>query len=373
MSSLESKSLALLLQCDGIGHVTARGIADSILNSHISWDEFWVGDENLYEKIDLTKRCISSIKKTINEYNYDTFDELLKSQNIRVIHEADTEYPPLLREIEQPPIVLFAQGSRMEWDVSAVPIAVVGTRHMTAYGKLVTEKITAELVRSGATIISGFMYGVDTCAHTTALAENGRTIGVLGYGFNAIYPSSHRRIFAQCLSNGMSFVTPFAPSAQPTRGSFPARNAIVAGMSAAVVVTEAGEKSGTHITAACAGEYGRTVCAVPGPITSPYSQGTKWLVNQGAVLVSSGSEVLESIGYHSLQLKGHSQFSQTSKDNLQQQILSLVKTKGYITTKDILSELNCSVHDCYEALTFLELSEQLSKRHQHWVTKNRSV
>lgn len=369
MSSLESKSLALLLHCDGIGHVTARSIADSVLKSHISWDEFWAGDETVYEKIDLTKRCVNSIKNTIKEYTYDSYDELLKNQNIRVISEADNEYPPLLREIERPPVILFVQGPHMQWDASIVPIAVVGTRHMTAYGRLVTEKITTELVRSNAKIISGFMYGVDTCAHTTALAEHGKTIGVLGYGFNAIYPSSHRQVFAECLAKGMSFVTPFAPNVQPTRGNFPARNAIVAGMSAAVVVTEAGEKSGTHITAACAGEYGRTVCAVPGPITSPYAQGTKWLVNQGAVLVSSGEEVLEASGLQTLQLSAHTPASKTCRVDFRQRVLSLVQTKGPMTTNAILSELGCPAHDCYEALTLLELNEQLSQQHQLWVAK----
>lgn len=296
MDSLESKSLALLLACDGVGHVTARHILTAVRLAALSWEEFWVASEATLEKVGLQERTINSVKKIVKEYTIDAYSEHLLSKGIRVVTECQAEYPQLLREIEQPPIVLFAKGKTMVWGVGSVPIAVVGARHMTAYGKMATEKITYELVTLGASIISGCMYGVDTCAHTTALSEGGATVGILGYGFDFVYPRSHAGILADFLNRGICLMTPFALNVRPNKGNFPARNAIVAGMSAAVVVTEASEKSGTHITAACAAEYGRPVCAVPGPINNPYCRGTKWLINQGAVLIGSGDEVYESLG-----------------------------------------------------------------------------
>jgi DNA processing protein len=136
------------------------------------------------------------------------------------------------------------------------------------------------------------MYGVDICAHQAALAWEGNTIGVLGYGFDYCYPKSYQAVFQSCIEQGMTFVSPFAPETTAIRGNFPARNAIVAGMSAAVVVTEAAAKSGTLITAGYAADFGRPVFAVPGSIFSPYSLGVKHLLNEGATLINSGAEVI---------------------------------------------------------------------------------
>lgn len=220
----------------------------------------------------------------------------MERDGVRLIGTESSEYPPLLRESDDPPPVLFVKGAPLIWEEGTVPVAIVGTRDVTPYGKLVTEKLTTELSDLGAVIVSGLMYGVDTIAHDAALRAGGRTVAVLGYGFDHCYPSEHQPVFDSLLSKGATYISEYPPWRKARKGNFPARNSIVAGMSAAVVVTEAAARSGSLITAQFALDEGRIVCAVPGPITNPYCEGTKWLINEGATLVSSGVEVLEQIG-----------------------------------------------------------------------------
>jgi DNA processing protein len=315
MSMEESKSLAFLSSVAGIGQQTlwkiqaalrAASVSQSALlpaTSNLSssrqttpeetWKQFWVLGSSRWRKWGISDMQIAAIERRKKEQTIDVYSDWLQRHQIRVVHFDTSEYPPLLREIENPPLILFAKGSSMNWNTGP-PVAVVGTRHMTEYGKRVTEKITSELVLNGAQIVSGFMYGVDICAHRSALDWEGQTIGVLGYGFTYVYPKSYTSTFLEFLERGMTFITPFAPDVAPTKGNFPARNAIVAGMSKAVVVTEAAEKSGTHITAGYAADFGRSVYAVPGSIFSPYSRGVKALINQGATLIDSGEEVTAS-------------------------------------------------------------------------------
>lgn len=304
MNTEEIKSLAFLSSVAGVGQQTLWKIKRGLHTLQTkkttentpeqTWGQFWVLGRAFWKELGVSENKIESIEKRLNEQTIENYFFWLEKQKIRVFNAASAEYPPLLTQIENSPIILFAKGARLDWSTGP-PVAVVGTRHITEYGKKVTEKITSELVLQGCQIVSGCMYGVDICAHRAALEWEGQTVGVLGYGFNHVYPKSYRKTFEEFLERGMTFVTPFSPEVQPTKGNFPARNAIVAGMSQAVVVTEAAEKSGTLITAGYAAEFGRPVFAVPGSIFSPYSQGVKQLINEGATLVSSGEEVLENI------------------------------------------------------------------------------
>jgi predicted Rossmann fold nucleotide-binding protein DprA/Smf involved in DNA uptake len=149
------------------------------------------------------------------------------------------------------------------------------------------------------------MYGVDVTAQQQAVQSGGETIGVLGYGFNHIYPQTHRPIMRDMLQTGQAtFISEYPPWVEPSRGTFPQRNRLIAGMSLAVLVTEAGAKSGTQITVGYALDYGRDVFAVPGPITSQYSEGVKKMLNQGARLVSSGQELLHNLSAQNWDLDG---------------------------------------------------------------------
>ena len=307
MASLESKSLAFLSSVVGVGQRTLALLKKAVNHSidlanadaskkapEENWELFWASGKELWKQMCVSERQISSIEKRLSEQTIEDYFSSLENRQIRVLFEESVEYPLLLKFIDSPPTVLFAKGAAMVWGADP-PIAVVGTRHITEYGRLVTEKITSELVVNGCPIISGAMYGVDICAHQAALGWEGKTVGVLGYGFDYCYPKSYQAVFESFIEQGMTFISPFAPETTAIRGNFPARNAIVAGMSAAVVVTEAAAKSGTLITAGYAADFGRPVMAVPGSIFSPYSQGVTQLVNQGAKLVTSAEEVLQEV------------------------------------------------------------------------------
>lgn len=229
-------------------------------------------------------------------HSLENYLELLESKHCAPVFLGSPEYPPLLATIDHPPILLFAKGE-LKLSVHTLPIAIVGTRKMTGYGAQVTRKIASEVVRSGGCVVSGCMYGVDVCAHEAALQAGGSTIGVLGYGFDYVFPQSQEKLMDEWLkTKRIVYLSPFFPHTSAVKANFPIRNAVVAGIARAVVVTEAAAKSGSHITATFAGEFGRAVCAVPGPITNPYSEGTKSLINDGATLVSSAADVLAEVG-----------------------------------------------------------------------------
>lgn len=204
--------------------------------------------------------------------------------------------PLLLSQIPDAPKHLYIKG---EWPDESMPrIAIVGTRHVTPYGRMVTQQFTKELVKAGFVIVSGFMYGVDAIAHETAVDCGGKTIAVLGYGLHApYYPKSHSILARKVLEHGSCLVSEFEPTVTAVPENFPRRNRIVSGLSLGVLVTEAGTKSGSLITARLAVEQGREVFAVPGRIDSPYSEGTKELINLGAKLVTSFRDIVDELHF----------------------------------------------------------------------------
>lgn len=201
-------------------------------------------------------------------------------------------YPATLAEIPGPPPLLYAGGALEERDANAV--AIVGSRHCTAYGKRVTERLAGELARAGMTIVSGLARGIDGIAHRGALQAGGRTLAVLAGGLARIYPPEHRELAAEVRRAGaLLSETPMAQDPQP--GMFPARNRIISGLSRAVVIVEAAEKSGALITARHAADQGRPVFAVPGPIDSEASAGTNALIREGAILARGAADILEEL------------------------------------------------------------------------------
>lgn len=207
----------------------------------------------------------------------------------------DPLYPRMLKEIPDPPAVLYVQITNRSLTFERT-IAVVGTRRVTPYGEAVTRKLTRGLVEKGFTIVSGMALGVDTIAHQTALDCGGTTIAVLGCGIDIIYPPSNARLYhVISRSPGSAIFTEFAPGVRPTREQFPRRNRIISGLSLGVVVVEGTDRSGSLITARFAAEQGREVFAVPGPITSPYSRAPAILLKQGAILVESADDIIEEL------------------------------------------------------------------------------
>jgi len=216
----------------------------------------------------------------------------IEAQGVKILTWEDETYPQRLKEIDQPPPVLYIRGEYLPDDLFAV--AIVGTRRVTAYGRQITEELSSFLAANGMTVISGLARGVDAIAHQTALKAGGRTIGVLGSGVDKIYPPEHRTLAEQMLERG-AIVSDYAPGTPPEASNFPPRNRIISGLSLAVVVVEAGETSGALITAEFAAEQGREIFAVPGSILAPQSKGTNKLIRNGALPLLSVNDLMQAL------------------------------------------------------------------------------
>jgi len=211
-------------------------------------------------------------------------------QGITILTWNDELYPQRLKNIDQPPPVLYVRGTLTSEDSWAV--AVVGTRHVSAYGRQVTDELATFLAANGVTVVSGLARGVDAVAHQAALKAGGRTIGVLGCGMDRVYPPEHAQQAAKMMASG-ALISDYAPGPPPDASNFPPRNRIISGMTMATVVVEAGETSGALITAQCAVDQGREVFAVPGNILAPQSKGTNKLIAQGARPLLSAHDLLD--------------------------------------------------------------------------------
>jgi DNA processing protein len=209
---------------------------------------------------------------------------------ISIVHD---EYPDRLREIPDPPLVLFVLGESKLLDT--LSIAIVGSRKATKYGAMLSERIAYDLAELGITIISGMALGIDGASHTGALAAHGRTVAVLGSGVDVIYPSEHKDLYSQIVENG-AVVSEYLTGTEPKAYHFPERNRIISGLAHAVIVVEAPRKSGALITASVALEQGREVFAVPGLITNPASRGCHHLIKSGqAALIENADDVLSAL------------------------------------------------------------------------------
>ncbi|MGI9860409.1 DNA-processing protein DprA [Moorella naiadis] len=214
----------------------------------------------------------------------------LTTAGIKVLTLAEEDYPLELKRIYDPPPVLYWRGSRLSGE--GLKIAIVGTRRATAYGLKVAGELAADLAAAGAGVVSGLARGIDAAAHRGAIKGGGLTWGILGCGVDVIYPREHRELYHQVMEHG-AVISEFPPGTPPDAGHFPARNRIISGLAAGTVVVEAAARSGALITADLALEQNRDVFAVPGPITSRYSQGTHDLIKQGAKLVTGVADILE--------------------------------------------------------------------------------
>ncbi len=210
-----------------------------------------------------------------------------------LVTPADEEYPERLREIFDPPTLLWVRGDKT---LLAQPgIAVVGTRHPTPYGTGMAEMLSRDLAAHGLIVLSGMARGVDTAAHRGALDARGKTIAVWGTGIDVIYPKENKRLAEQILETGGAIISEYPMGTFPAPQNFPIRNRILSGMSVGVLVIEASENSGTRITARCALEQNREVFAVPGNVTSKNSWGPNTLIKQGAKLVATWEDVWEEL------------------------------------------------------------------------------
>jgi DNA processing protein len=228
--------------------------------------------------------------------------ELAAKLGVWLLHMEDARYPTLLKQIYDPPPVLYIKGTLTRDDTLGV--ALVGCRRCSLYGQEQASRFAHLLAAAGFTIVSGMARGIDTAAHTGALAVQGRTIAVQGCGLSRVFPPENAKLFELIGASG-ACISELPLRAEPLAEHFPPRNRIIAGLSLGTIVVEAGLRSGALITAQTALESNREVMAVPGKIDSPLSQGPHQLIKQGARLIESVEDIMESLGYVGERLKDH--------------------------------------------------------------------
>ncbi len=280
--------LIALQQVKGLGPVKIRQLLDAFNNRA---DQIWQTNPRLLPSI--TQQIIDNFKQSQSTFDPLKYFQDIQAKGIKVTSILDNDYPQTLREIYDPPLLLFYQGQLPEnYDKN---IAIVGSRKMSGYGKLVTEKFSATLSQAGLTVVSGLARGVDTIAHQAAVENDNYTIAVLGCGLDHIYPEQNAKLASKILENGC-LISEYQPEITPLPGNFPRRNRIIAGLSIGTLVTEADLNSGSLITARHSLETGREVFAVPGPITSQGSRGPHALIQNGAHLVTDPEQILDILG-----------------------------------------------------------------------------
>ncbi len=275
--------------------------------------------------------------------------EFARSAGVEILPPA--EFPPGLKVIDGPPIVLYVKGTVRDED--AVAVALVGSRRCTVYGKNQAERLAYGLAERGMTIVSGMARGVDSFAHNGALKAGGRTIAVLGNGLSNVYPAENRKLCERIADSG-AVVSEFPMRTNPVPGNFPRRNRIISGLSLGVVVVEAAEASGSLITARLAGEQGREVFAVPGRVGSPSSRGCHALIRDGAKLVEDVDDIIEELGaLKDVLLPGVE--PSTSCDDAQGGLLDMLSEDEELGIEDIIEKSGLAAEDVSSELVLLEL------------------
>ena len=270
----------------GIGPARLKGLITYFGNLKKAWE----ADPSEWTKALGGHASISEeFSKTREKLDIKKYDEQILSMGIEYTTIEDVHYPSLLKQIHDPPFILFYKGLLKKHTLN---IAIVGSRVCSNYGKEVTKYLSVRLAQKGINVVSGMARGIDSHAHLGALSAEGYTTAVLGSGLDVIYPPENKGMFNRIIQNGL-VISEFSPGMPPEAANFPARNRIISGLSQGVIVVEAAAKSGSLITVDFALEQGRDVFAVPGNITSKNSKGTNNLIKQGAKIITDIDSVLE--------------------------------------------------------------------------------
>jgi len=293
-------------------------------------------------------------------------DQILRwceEHSAQIVLRSSGHYPGLLHEIADPPSLLFVQGEVLPPDDLAV--AIVGTRHATVYGIKQAEHFAFMLAKAGVTVISGLARGIDAAAHEGAIHGGGRTIAVLGGGLGKIYPAEHRQL-AQSVAASGAVISEYGPQAKPRGGMFPQRNRLISGMSLAVLVVEAPQRSGALITARLAMEQNREVLAIPGPINSRASRGCNLLIRDGAKLVQTIDDVLEEIGPMNKPVEnpdGHQvrRGAELTLNEIERSVLDAIDCHGTLVDR-VIASTDLPAARVLSVLTVLEVKRLIQRR-----------
>ncbi|MEE9443137.1 MAG: DNA-processing protein DprA [candidate division Zixibacteria bacterium] len=284
--TVSAQAIILSLAAVGnIGPVKIRAILSRIERASdiLDWDSY------KFKQIPGISDEITVRIKTKLDLNYGRrLEEWADKNGINILTLLDEDYPQSLSEIYDPPPFLFIKGNLGPSDINAV--ALVGSRNASEYGRMTASKLAGELAANGVTIVSGMAIGIDSSSHRGALQTGGRTLAVLGSGIDVIYPRENKRLYGEISENG-AVISEFFPGTEPNSGHFPRRNRVISGLSKAVIVVEAGQKSGALLTADLALSQGKALFAVPGQLSSRQSMGANDLIKTGARILTSPEDI----------------------------------------------------------------------------------
>jgi DNA processing protein len=303
--------------------------------------------------------------KAVHKKDIDREINLTQKQNIRIVTFDNDAYPGNLKYIPDPPIILYVKGNILKED--RLSIAIVGSRRASLYGLTSAEKFSAELSHCGFTIVSGMARGIDTSAHRSALKHKGRTIAVMGSGFNHIYPAENKKLMEEITQRGV-VISEFPIDTLPLRENFPRRNRVISGLSLGVLIIEAARNSGALITADFALEQSREVFALPGKVDSHNSFGTHELIKQGAKLVSCVDDILEELNLP-VGCSGQSQQIDKIKPSARQlnelsqeeyNLYNLISNKP-LPLDEIIDKIGMNISTTYDIILRLQLRKLIRR------------
>lgn len=354
-----NKTLLHISLIPGIGPAVVKQLAQ-----FLSYDKFeqlytWSLQDFMYRARLSQSYADKLVKGLFDKHVLEHELALIKKHGVQWTTCADEAYPKLLQETAQPPVVLYWRG--VDLRVFDQSIALVGSRKAHAYAQQFIDAAVPELAQAGWTIVSGGALGADAMAHRAALAAGVPTCAVIGSGLLRPYPGANIRLFEQMIANGGALVSPFPLEMGALPGNFPARNRIISGMSRATVVVQAASKSGARITALYALEQGREVCAVPGPLYDPLSAGCHALIQEGAALVASGFDILQTCGYGASLVRAHvaATVAQVRPSQPEDPIVALCRVPQ--SFDDLLDALEYDFAQLQERLLALQLQGALSQ------------
>ncbi len=330
----------------GIGAVRLRGLLEFFGSLELAWQ----APADALLNAGLSAKIVENLLSARKNVDLGRVWERIQSWGIQVMTWEDELYPRRLKEIDQPPPVLYIRGEILDEDSWSV--AIVGTRNITVYGRQVTEELAAYLAQHGITVVSGLARGVDGVAHDACLKAGGRTIAVLGSGVDRVYPPEHQHLADRIRESG-ALISDYPPGTPPDSTNFPPRNRIISGLSLATIVVEAGVTSGALITATFAAEQGRDVLAVPGNINAPQSRGTNRLIQQGARPLLKPEDVIDALQLE-LVSEHHEARTVLPAEPLEACILQVLSSQP-LHVDEIGEQTGLSIEKVSATLTLMEL------------------
>lgn len=312
----------------------------------------WSAEQRLLATVSgIGASLASSIVKQREQVNIVRLQERLCQEGIEYFTITDRQYPEILKNMYDPPPVLFYKG---KINFASPAIAIVGSRRSTGYGCNIAGRLAYELAERGVAVVSGLARGIDTCGHLGALKAKGDTIAVLGSGLDQIYPAENRKLFQEIVAKGL-VLSEYPPGTEPLPGNFPQRNRIISGLSRGVVVVEASRQSGSLITADLALEQGREIFAVPGNINRPQSQGCNNLIKKGAKMVTAVDDILEELFLDVDFAQPAARVSYPQMSEREEVIIQLLQQEGEMNVDQIIQRSHFTVAQVNSILLKLEL------------------